>query len=120
VRAVRAMLEMAVEKSGTAPQARVEGYRVAGKTGTAQKIANGRYVERYVSSFVGFAPASDPKLIVAVMIDEPSGGKYYGGEVAAPVFSKVMAGSLRAMNIPEDARRMMQMAQSRLSNQERM
>ena len=100
--AVRAMLEMAVQAGGTAPQAQIPGYRVAGKTGTAHKVENGAYAERYVASFVGFAPASDPRLIVAVMIDEPGAGKYYGGEVAAPVFAQVMAGALRTLDIAPD------------------
>ena len=100
---VRAMLEMAVLPGGTAPKAQIPGYRVAGKTGTAHKIEGGAYANKYVASFVGFAPASDPRLIVAVMIDEPSNGKYYGGDVAAPVFAQVMAGSLRTLGVGPDA-----------------
>jgi cell division protein FtsI (penicillin-binding protein 3) len=102
-RAVRVMLEMAVQPGGTAPKAQIPGYRVAGKTGTAHKLEGGRYANKYVSSFVGFAPVSDPRLIVAVMIDEPRGGKHYGGEVAAPVFAAVMASSLRTLGIAPDA-----------------
>jgi cell division protein FtsI (penicillin-binding protein 3) len=102
-REVRAMLELAVQAGGTAPKAQIQGYRVAGKTGTAHKLESGVYANKYVSSFVGLAPASDPRLVVAVMIDEPSGGKYYGGDVAAPVFAQVMAGSLRALGIAPDA-----------------
>jgi cell division protein FtsI (penicillin-binding protein 3) len=102
-REMRAMLEMAVQPGGTAPKAQIPGYRVAGKTGTAHKLEGGAYASKYVSSFVGFAPVSDPRLIVAVMIDEPSAGKHYGGEVAAPVFSEVMAGSLRTLGIGSDA-----------------
>jgi cell division protein FtsI (penicillin-binding protein 3) len=99
-----AMLELAVEPGGTAPKARVMGYRVAGKTGTAHKEENGVYAEhKYVSSFVGLAPASDPRLIVAVMLDEPSGREYYGGAVAAPVFSAVMGAALRMLGVPPDA-----------------
>ncbi len=101
-REVRAMLEMAVQPGGTAPKAQIPGYRVAGKTGTAHKLEGGRYANKYVSSFVGFAPASDPRLIVAVMIDEPSAGKHYGGDVAAPVFASVMASSLRTLGIAPD------------------
>ena len=102
--AVRRMLEMATQPGGTAPKAQVTGYRVAGKTGTAHKLENGRYApDKYVSSFVGFAPASDPRLIVAVMIDDPRNGAHYGGIVAAPVFSGVMAGSLRLLAVPPDA-----------------
>ena len=99
---VRAMLELAVLPGGTAPQAQIPGYRVAGKTGTAYKVEGGTYVHRYVASFVGFAPASDPRLVIAVMIDEPS-GVHYGGDVAAPVFSRVMGESLRGLGVPFDA-----------------
>jgi cell division protein FtsI (penicillin-binding protein 3) len=102
--AVRRMLEMAVQPGGTAPRAQVVGYRVAGKTGTAHKLDGKHYApDKFVSSFVGFAPASRPRLIVAVMIDEPGAGQYYGGTVAAPVFSSVMAGALRMMAIAPDA-----------------
>ena len=102
-RAVRRMLEMVVAPGGTAPKAQVAGYRVAGKTGTAHKLEGRSYTDRYVSSFVGFAPASNPRLIVAVMIDEPSAGQYYGGSVAAPVFSTVMGSALRMLGVPPDA-----------------
>jgi cell division protein FtsI (penicillin-binding protein 3) len=102
-RALRGMLEMVVLPGGTAPLAQVAGYRVAGKTGTAHKLEDGRYVNRYVASFVGFAPVSNPRLVVAVMIDEPSGAEYYGGEVAAPVFSKVTDAALHALSVPNDA-----------------
>jgi cell division protein FtsI (penicillin-binding protein 3) len=101
--AMRQMLELAVGPGGTAPRARIEGYRVAGKTGTARKLSNGRYVSNYVASFAGFAPASDPRLVVAVMIDEPAGGQIYGGQVAAPVFAEVAAQSLRTLQVPPDA-----------------
>ncbi len=110
-REVRAMLEMAVQPGGTAPKAQVPGYRVAGKTGTAHKLEGGVYANKYVSSFVGFAPASDPRLIVAVMIDEPGAGKYYGGEVSAPVFSSVMGSALRTLGVaPDDTPRPLQVA----------
>jgi len=103
-RAVLAMLETVTQDGGTAPQARVAGYRVAGKTGTAHKLMGGTYApDKYISSFVGLAPASDPRLVVAVMVDEPGGRDYYGGLVAAPVFSRVMAGALRFMAVPPDA-----------------
>lgn len=102
--AVRRMLEMAVQPGGTAPRAQVVGYRIAGKTGTTHKIDGKGYApDKYVSSFVGFAPASRPRLIVAVMIDEPGAGHYYGGSVAAPVFSEVMAGALRLLSAAPDA-----------------
>jgi len=102
-REVRTMLEMAVQPGGTAPKAQIAGYRVAGKTGTAHKLDGASYANKYVASFIGFAPASDPRLVVAVMIDEPSAGKYYGGDVAAPVFADVMAGALRTLGVPQDA-----------------
>ena len=103
-RAVTSMLEMAVQPGGTAPKAQVPGYRVAGKTGTAHKQVNGRYAPNiYVSSFVGFAPVSAPRFVIAVMIDEPSAGQYYGGAIAAPVFSKVMGGALRSQGVVPDA-----------------
>jgi cell division protein FtsI (penicillin-binding protein 3) len=102
--ALRKMLELAVQPGGTAPRAQVAGYRVAGKTGTAHKLENGRYSpNKYVSSFVGFAPASDPRIVVAVMIDEPSAGQHYGGAVAAPVFREVTAATLRSLAVPPDA-----------------
>ena len=102
-RELRDMLEMVVLPGGTAPLAQIAGYRVAGKTGTAHKLVDGRYVNHYIASFVGFAPASNPRLVVAVMIDDPSGADYYGGEVAAPVFSKVTGAALHALNVPNDA-----------------
>ena len=100
---VRAMLELAVQPGGTAPRAQIPGYRVGGKTGTAHKLEGRHYTNKYVSSFVGLAPASNPRLVVAVMIDEPSAGKHYGGAVAAPVFSEVMAGALRLLSVAPDA-----------------
>jgi cell division protein FtsI (penicillin-binding protein 3) len=102
-RAVRGMLELAVQPGGTAPKAQIAGYRVGGKTGTAHKLEGRTYANKYVSSFIGLAPASRPRLVVAVMIDEPSAGQYYGGSVAAPVFSQVMAGALRLLAIAPDA-----------------
>ncbi|OGT20727.1 MAG: cell division protein [Gallionellales bacterium RIFOXYB12_FULL_54_9] len=100
---LRVMLESVVLPGGTAPLAQVAGYRVAGKTGTAHKLEGGRYSNRYVASFVGLAPVSSPRLIVAVMIDEPSNGQYYGGMVAAPVFSQVVSAALHLFNVPNDA-----------------
>ena len=101
---VRRMLELVVQPGGTAPRAQITGYRVAGKTGTAHKLDGATYApNKYVASFIGFAPASAPRLIVAVMLDEPGAGQYYGGAVAAPVFSNVMAGSLRLLGIKPDA-----------------
>ncbi|HEX5612372.1 MAG TPA: penicillin-binding protein 2 [Burkholderiales bacterium] len=103
-REVRQMLEAAVQPGGTAPRARIMGWRVAGKTGTAHKQEHGGYAaNKYISSFVGLAPVSDPRLVIAVMIDEPGAGQYYGGAVAAPVFAQIMQGALRLMNVPQDA-----------------
>ena len=103
-REVRAMMESVTQEGGTGMRTRVPGYRVAGKTGTAHKLVDGRYApDRYLSSFVGMAPASNPRLIIGVVIDEPSGGVYYGGSVAGPVFAQVMAASLRQLGLPPDA-----------------
>ena len=88
---------------GTAPRAQVPGYRVAGKTGTAHKVEGHGYGNKYVSSFVGFGPVSSPRFIIAVMLDEPTGAKHYGGEVSAPVFSTVMGAALRMMSVAPDA-----------------
>jgi cell division protein FtsI (penicillin-binding protein 3) len=102
--AVSKMLEMVVKPGGTAPLAQISGYRVAGKTGTSHKLEGKGYAKnRYIATFVGYAPASKPRLIIAVMLDEPSAGRYYGGTVAAPVFRQVMAGALRILNVPHDA-----------------
>ncbi|MEO8156623.1 MAG: penicillin-binding protein 2 [Betaproteobacteria bacterium] len=102
--AVRKMLEMVTQPGGTAIRAQVAGYRVAGKTGTAHKLAGANYApNRYIASFVGFAPVSNPRLVIAVMVDEPGGKLYYGGEVAAPIFSNVMAGALRLLGIEPEA-----------------
>lgn len=100
---MRNMLETVISAEGTAPKAAVPGYRAGGKTGTAYKVEHGRYVHKYVASFVGIAPISNPKLIVAVMVDEPSIGGHFGGDVAGPVFSDVMGVSLRALKVPFDA-----------------
>ena len=100
---VREMLEAAAGPDG-AKLAQVQGYRVAGKSGTARKIVDGKYsLSRYRSSFVGFAPVSDPRIVVAVTIDEPQTGVYYGGAVAAPVFSTIVGGSLRLLAVQPDA-----------------
>ncbi|HSS27938.1 MAG TPA: penicillin-binding protein 2 [Usitatibacter sp.] len=101
---VTRMMEMAVGPGGTAPLAAIPGYRVAGKTGTAYKAEQGGYAEhKYRSSFVGFAPASSPRFIVAVMIDEPQGVHHFGGDVGAPVFASVMNAALRMTSVPPDA-----------------
>ena len=102
-RVLRSMLEDVVSSEGTAPAAAIKGYRVAGKTGTVRKSISGGYAEhRFVSVFAGIAPAGNPRLVAVVMINEPSAGKYYGGQVAAPVFSKVMGGALRLLNVSPD------------------
>jgi len=100
---VRKMLEMAAGPQGTAPLAQIQGYRVGGKTGTAHKQENGAYQNKYIASFVGFAPVSNPRVVVAVMVDEPSAGKYYGGLVAAPIFARITGETLRALRVAPDA-----------------
>ncbi|WP_051304869.1 peptidoglycan D,D-transpeptidase FtsI family protein [Chitinilyticum litopenaei] len=102
--AVRKMLEMVTLPGGTATRAQVVGYRVGGKTGTAKKLVNGVYSDTArVGSFVGIAPISSPRIVVAVMIDEPRFDMRYGGLVAAPVFSNVVAGTLRILGVPPDS-----------------
>lgn len=104
-RALQRMLEQAVmSDEGTGRLAQVPDYRVAGKTGTVRKLtARGYADDRYVAWFAGFAPATNPRLVMVVMIDEPTRGGYFGGQVAAPVFSRVMGGALRLLDIPADA-----------------
>ena len=102
--AVRRMLEEVVRPGGTGTKASVEGYRIAGKTGTTWKFAKGGYSEdKYISIFAGLAPASNPRLATVVVIDEPGGELYYGSDVAAPVFADVMGESLRLLAVPPDA-----------------
>jgi cell division protein FtsI (penicillin-binding protein 3) len=97
---LRTMIEQVTTDNGTAPEARIPGYRVAGKTGTAQAVgANGRYDGGYISSFVGMAPAEAPRLVVEVSLDHPTGG-YFGGTVAAPVFRDVMGFALQTLRVP--------------------
>ena len=101
---VRTMVESVVSPQGTAPQAQVAGYRIGGKTGTAQKVINGRYSQtHYVGNFVGIAPMSNPRFVIAVMIDDPSGPFHTGGAVAAPTFAALAANALRAANVPPDS-----------------
>jgi cell division protein FtsI (penicillin-binding protein 3) len=98
------MLEEVVRPGGTGNGAAVDGYRIAGKTGTSWKFAAGGYSrDKYISVFAGMAPASDPRLATVVVIDEPTGEKYYGGDVAAPVFADIMSESLRLLAVPPDA-----------------
>lgn len=100
---IRKMLETVVSKKGTGYRAAVSGYRIAGKTGTVKKANAGGYSDdSYVAVFAGMAPASNPRLTMIVTINEPRGEVYYGGKIAAPVFSKVMAGALRLMDIAPD------------------
>lgn len=102
-RQLRTMLEAAAGPDG-AKLAHVTGYRIAGKSGTARKIVNGAYSQSlYRSSFVGFAPVSDPRIVVAVTIDEPGAGHYYGGRIAAPVFSEITGRTLRMLGVEPDA-----------------
>ena len=101
--AVRRMLEEVVRPGGTGTKAAIDGYRIAGKTGTAWKFASGGYSEdKYISIFAGLAPASDPRLASVVVIDEPGGELYYGSDVAAPVFAAVMSESLRLLAVAPD------------------
>ena len=101
---MRDMMITVTEQGGTATRAQVLGYHVGGKSGTARKLVGGRYAaDKHIGLFVGFAPATRPRLIVAVMIDEPGAGFYYGGTVAGPAFSNIMAGSLRIMGVEPDA-----------------
>lgn len=102
-RQVLAMLETVVEEGGSAIRANVPGYTVAGKTGTVRIVGpHGYDPHRHIGFFVGIAPAANPRLVVSVMINDPQTGGYYGGVVAAPVFSKVMAGALRIMEVPPE------------------
>jgi cell division protein FtsI (penicillin-binding protein 3) len=102
-RAVRQMLQMAAGPGGTGPKAQTQGYSVGGKSGTAHKQEGKGYASnKYRSWFVGLAPVEQPRIIVGVMVDEPSNGKHYGGDVAAPVFSQVVQQTLRMMGVPPD------------------
>ena len=100
---VRHMLGLATGRSGTAPKAQTMGYSVGGKTGTAHKQESGVYVDKkYRAWFVGMAPIDKPRIVVAVMVDEPNNGKYFGGDVAAPVFSEVVQQTLRSLGVAPD------------------
>jgi len=92
-----------VSDKGTGKRAQIANYSVAGKTGTVHKFVAGGYAEeRYISIFAGMVPAASPELVMVVMIDEPRNSEYFGGEVAAPVFSTVMAGAMRLLDIAPD------------------
>ncbi len=97
------MMEKVVERDGTAPKARVPGYRVAGKTGTSIKAFAGTYGEEYVNIFAGIAPVSNPQIAVVVLINEPGGDFYHAGDTAATVFSKIVSNTMQMLNIPPDA-----------------
>ncbi|WP_425257747.1 peptidoglycan D,D-transpeptidase FtsI family protein [Rubrivivax sp. RP6-9] len=102
VHAVREMLRLAAGPGGTGPKAQAIGYSVGGKSGTARKQEGKSYGNKYRSWFVGIAPVKNPRIVVAVLVDEPGKGVFYGGEVAAPVFSQVVQNTLRMMNVPPD------------------
>jgi cell division protein FtsI (penicillin-binding protein 3) len=101
-RTVRDMLRLAAGPGGTAPKAQAIGYSVGGKTGTAHKQEGKGYANKYRAWFVGMAPIDKPRIVVAVMVDEPSNGVHYGGDVAAPVFSQVVQQTLRMLGVPPD------------------
>jgi cell division protein FtsI (penicillin-binding protein 3) len=97
------LLEGVVAAEGTGTRGAIPGYRVSGKTGTALKaIAGGYSTDKYMAVFGGVAPASNPRLAAVVVIDEPGAGRYYGGQVSAPVFSEVVGGALRLMAVAPD------------------
>ena len=99
-KAVRNIMVSVTEKGGTGTAGAVDGFDVGAKTGTARKLVNGRYVDnKHVATFIGFAPAQNPRVIVAVTVDEPSANGYYGGLVAGPVFKEVMGGSLNILGV---------------------
>lgn len=100
--AVLSMMETVLSDKGTGKKARIKGYRVAGKTGTARKAENGSYGNDYVGFFAGLAPVSNPRVACVVLINEPKGDEYYGGDVAAPVFSAVVGSALRILNVEPD------------------
>jgi cell division protein FtsI (penicillin-binding protein 3) len=100
---MRSMLEMVTEQGGTAIKAHADGYRVGGKTGTAHKLVGKGYGNKYRAFFAGIAPISAPRIVVAVMIDEPTGGSHYGGDVAAPVFSTIVSETLRSLSVLPDS-----------------
>jgi cell division protein FtsI (penicillin-binding protein 3) len=99
---MREMLKTVMQKGGTADRIVVPGFTVAGKTGTAYKhdpVTKRYFTDKYLSSFIGFAPADDPRLAVLVMIDEPSAGKHYGGQVAGPVFAAIASEGLKYLGV---------------------
>ena len=101
---MRTMLEAVTEPGGTAIKAQTDGFRVGGKTGTAHKLVGKSYGNKYRAYFAGLAPISAPRIVVAVMIDEPTGGSHYGGDVAAPVFSTIVSETLNTLNVSPDSK----------------
>jgi cell division protein FtsI (penicillin-binding protein 3) len=117
--AVRHMLQMAAGPGGTGPKAQVMGYSVGGKSGTAHKQEGKGYADKkYRSWFVGMAPIGNPRIVVAVMVDEPTNGKYFGGDVAAPVFSEVVQQTLRSMGVQPDLEVKQQITSNKLTAEE--
>ena len=96
------MMESVFEKGGTAANVKVDGYRAAGKTGTSEKAVAGGYGDEYVGYFAGVAPVTNPRLAVVVMINEPGGDVYYGGQTAGPAFAEIMSNALRILNVAPD------------------
>ncbi|MGC0121347.1 peptidoglycan D,D-transpeptidase FtsI family protein [Pseudoalteromonas piscicida] len=103
--AVVEMMESVFERGGTAHNVKVDGYRAAGKTGTSEKAVAGGYGDEYVGYFAGVAPVSDPRLAVVVMVNEPAGDVYYGGQTAGPAFAEIMSNALRILNVAPDKER---------------
>ena len=101
--AVIKMMEEVVSTGGTGQKAKVKGYKVSGKTGTVRKASGGSFGDQYIAVFAGLAPVDNPKIAMAVMIDNPKGDNYYGGDAAAPVFGRTMYAALRTLNVlPDD------------------
>lgn len=96
------MMETVTQPGGTGTRAAIPGYRVAGKTGTVHKVGSTGYEYEYMAVFAGIAPVTDPKIVAIVWVDSPSGREYHGGEVAAPIFSRIMGNALRYLNVPPD------------------
>jgi cell division protein FtsI/penicillin-binding protein 2 len=94
-------LKTVVSKDGTAPKAALEHYTVAGKTGTAQKVEDGKYVRKYVASFIGFFPADNPEICISIVLDDPKEG-YYGGQVAGPIFKEIAEQTASYLNVKPD------------------
>lgn len=114
--AVVEMMEHVVSDSGTGKKAQVPGYRVAGKTGTSRKAVPGGYGEEYVNIFAGLAPVSEPQVAIVILINEPGGDLYHSGDTAAPVFARVMSGTLQMLNIPPDDKSVSSLAAIRSAN----